>query len=237
MGRQAESLHFQGRPLDFHAELRSFSDQFLAPAASPASRKQFDVTNAQDMSDLSIRFLGGGTDRILRTVSISNGFASLNFPQGNLKEFKTPRVSKDIEGHVNTAGIAEAVYTDTFYTGDFKFPVAQVFIDRVSRFGDVIPMRSRTEVGAALVTFVGRHFTPLILISDNIAENHGGDLVEQCGLRDIKQLYTCPHHLQMDFAEGYIGRITLWLRSRWYIPVHPYSCGYGRYRQRYLLII
>ncbi len=69
-------------------------------------------------------------------------------------------------------------------------------------------MRSRTEVGAALVTFVCRHFTPLILISDNISENHGGDLVKQCRLRDIKQLYTCPHHPQMDFAEGYIGRIT-----------------------------
>jgi hypothetical protein len=138
-------------PLDFHAELRSFSDQFIAPAASPASRKQFDVTDAKDMSDLSIRFLGGGTDRILRTVSISNGLASppskkharvppLNFPQGNLKEFKTPRVSKDIVGHLHTAGIAEAVYTDTFFTGDVKYPVAQVFIDRVSRFGDVIPM-------------------------------------------------------------------------------------------------
>jgi hypothetical protein len=58
------------------------------------------------------------------------------------------------------------------------------------------------------VTFVCRHFTPLILISDNIAEHHGGDLVEQCRLRNIKQLVTCPYHPQQDFAEGYIGRIT-----------------------------
>jgi hypothetical protein len=100
------------------------------------------------------------------------------------------------------------LYTDTFYTGDHRFPYAQVFVDRVSRYGDVIPLRSRTEVGAALVKFVCRHFTPLILISDNIAENHGGDLVEQCMKRDIKQLFTCPYHPQMDFAEGYIGRIT-----------------------------
>ncbi len=121
IGSTGRIFAFAG-PLDFHAELRSFSDQFLAPAASSASRKHFDVTNAKDMSDLSIRFLGGGTDRILRTVSISNGLSSppskkharvppLNFPQGNLKEFKTPRVSKDIVGHLHTAGIAEAVYT------------------------------------------------------------------------------------------------------------------------------
>jgi hypothetical protein len=205
--------------LDFHSELSSFSDSFLAPAGLPPSRRQFDVTNASDMSDLLIRFLGGGTDRILRTVGISNGlsappwkklarFPPFNFPQGNMKAFKTPRVDKDIVGHLNQACIAEAVCTDTFYTGDHKFPYAQVFVDRVSRYGDVIPMRSRTEVGAALVTFVCRHLTPLVLLSDNILENVGGDLIDQCRLRDIKQVYTCPHHPQMDFAEGYIGRIT-----------------------------
>ncbi len=205
--------------LDFHSELISFSDGFLAPAGLPPSRRQFDVTNANDMSDLSIRFLGGGTDRILQTVRISNGLSAppskkharvppLNFPQGNMKAFKTPRVAKDIVGHLHHASIAEAVCTDTFYTGDHRFPYAQVFVDRVSRYGDVIPLRSRTEVGAALVTFVCRHFTPLVLISDNIMENVGGDLVDQCRKRDIKQVYTCPHHPQMDFAEGYIGRIT-----------------------------
>ena len=176
--------------LDFHSELVSFSYAFLAPAGIPPSRKQFDVSNVADMSDLSIRFMGCGTDRILHTVGISNGLYKppskkharvppLNFPQGNMKAFKTPRVSKDIVGHLHQAAIAEALYTDTFHTGDFKFPFAQVFIDRVSRFGDVIPLRSRSEVGAALVTFVCRHFTPLVLISDNIMENQGGDLVGQ----------------------------------------------------------
>jgi hypothetical protein len=61
--------------LDFHTELLSFSDHFLAPAGLPPSRKQFDTSSAKDMSDLSIRFLGGGTDRILHTVSISNGLS------------------------------------------------------------------------------------------------------------------------------------------------------------------
>jgi hypothetical protein len=64
-----------------------------------------------------------------------------------MKEFKTPRVSKDIVEHLHAAHIAEAVYTDTFQTGDLKFPYAQVFVDRVSRYGEVIPLRSRTDVG------------------------------------------------------------------------------------------
>ena len=125
-----------------------------------------------------------------------------------MKRFKTPRVSKDIVGHNHQPAIAEVLYTDTVETGDHKFPYAQVFVDRVSRYGDVIPLRSRREVGQAFVTFVCKHFVPLILISDNIAENQGGDLVEQCRLRDVKQLFTCPYHPQQDFAEGYIGRIT-----------------------------
>jgi hypothetical protein len=171
------------------------------------------------MSDLSIRFLGGGTDRILHTVNVSNGLKEppskkharvppLNFPQGNLKKFKTPRVTKENVGHIHQASIAEAVYTDTYETGDHKFPYAQVFVDRISRYGDVIPMRSRTEVGQAFVTFVCRNFVPLVLISDNISENHGGDLRDQCRARDVKQLFTCPYHPEQNFAEGYIGRIT-----------------------------
>jgi hypothetical protein len=148
--------------LDFHSQLNSFSDHFLAPAGLPPARKQYDVTNPSDMSDLSIRFLGGGTDRILHTVSISNGLKHppskkharvppLNFPQGNMKKFKTPRVNKDNVGHIHQASIAEVVYTDTFETGDYKFPYAQVFVDGVSRYGNVIPLRSRTEVGQAFV--------------------------------------------------------------------------------------
>jgi hypothetical protein len=93
--------------LDFHSQLQSFSDGFLAPAGLPPARRQYDVSNPSDMSDLSIRFLGGGTDRIIHTVDISNGLKRppskkharvppLNFPQGNMKQFKTPRVSKDM---------------------------------------------------------------------------------------------------------------------------------------------
>jgi hypothetical protein len=46
--------------IDFHSGLTTFSDTFLAPAGLPPARKQYDTSNSQDMSDLSIRFLGGG---------------------------------------------------------------------------------------------------------------------------------------------------------------------------------
>lgn len=205
--------------LDFSDELRMFSDDFLAPAAIPPSRRQYDISKSSDMTELSIRFMGAGTDRLIHTVGISNGLEkppSMTctrvppklFPQGNLKRSKTPVVAKGKVGNLHTAGIAEALSTDTFQSGDVKFPYGQAFVDHASRWGDVIPMRSRTEIGEAFVTFICRHYTPLIVISDNIAENKDGALKEECRLRGVRQAFTCPHHPQQDKAEGYLGRIT-----------------------------
>ena len=52
-----------------------------------------------------------------------------------MKKFKTPRVKKENVGHIHQPSIAEVVYTDTFETGDHKFPYAQVFVDRVRDMG------------------------------------------------------------------------------------------------------
>ena len=59
--------------LDFGDELRIFSDAFLAPAAIPPARRQYDTGKVLDMTELSIRFMGAGTDRLTHTVGISNG--------------------------------------------------------------------------------------------------------------------------------------------------------------------
>jgi hypothetical protein len=102
--------------LDFDDEPRSFSDNFLAPAAIPPSRRQYDVSNSSDMTELSIRFMGAGADRIVHTVDISNGLEHLPskaydrippklFPQGNLKRSKTPVVTKGKVGNLHTAGV------------------------------------------------------------------------------------------------------------------------------------
>jgi hypothetical protein len=87
--------------LDFDHELRGFSDEFLAPVSVPPARKQYDTGDTADMTDLSIRFMGAGTDRITHTVGISNGLEKPPsktmrrvppkiFPQGRLKRSKTP---------------------------------------------------------------------------------------------------------------------------------------------------
>jgi hypothetical protein len=193
--------------LDFDHKLRAFSDKFLAPVSVPPARKQYDTGNATDMTDLSIRFMGAGTDRITHTVGISNGLEKPPskamrrvppkiFPQGKLNRSKTPVVSKGKVGNIHTAQIAECLYTDTFESGDFRFSHGQAFVDHASRWGDTIPLRSRKEVGSAFVTFVCRHHAPLILISDNISENKGGALAEECRLRDVRQAFTCPYHPQ-----------------------------------------
>jgi hypothetical protein len=150
--------------LDFDDELRVFSDGFLAPAALPPARRQYDVAKSADMTELSIRFMGAGTDRITHTVGVSNGLQKPPskdlkrvppkiFPQGKLKRSKTPVVSKGKVGNLKFAAIAEVLSTDTFESGDRRFPYGQAFVDHASRWGEVIPLRSRKEVGSAFVTF------------------------------------------------------------------------------------
>jgi hypothetical protein len=137
---------------DFNSELTGFCDSFLEPAGTPPARKQYDVSNASHMSDLSIRFLGIGTDRLIHTVGVSNGLERppskkharvppLDFPQRNLKRSKTPRVDKNLVGHIHEASIAEVLYTGTFFSGDSKFPMGQAFVDRTSRFGYIHPLQ------------------------------------------------------------------------------------------------
>jgi hypothetical protein len=130
------------------------------------------------------------------------------FPQGRFIQGKTPRVSKGKIHHLNRASICEVVFTDTFETGDSKFKYGQAFVDYRSRWGDVIPLRSRTQVGWAFGEFCCRNFTPLVLIRDNISENKGGALMDACHLRGVKSAYICPYTPQQDQAENYLGRVT-----------------------------
>ncbi len=78
---------------DFDSNLGSICEGYLAPPSIPAARRQYEVSSPIDMSELSIRFMGSGSDRLRHTVGISRGLASpvgkilprvppLNFPQG-----------------------------------------------------------------------------------------------------------------------------------------------------------
>jgi hypothetical protein len=223
----------------YHENLHSLCEDFLAPPSVPASRRQYDSASTLDMSELSIRFLGCGTDRLKHTIGISNGLAkpaskshervpTLNFPQGRWKSGKTPKVIKGKIGHLNTAGIGEAVFTDTFESVDTKYAYGQVYVDYASRYGDIFPLRSRNGVGQSLADFCCRNWVPLILIRDNIGENKGGQIMDECRDRNIKSAYICPHHPQQNFAEGFLGRITAMasLRLGWSMPVLHCLCGF-----------
>ena len=92
---------------DFDYHLQSYCGNFLAPPSIPLSRRQYDPAIKGDMDDLTTRFLGLGSDRLKRTIELSNGLTSPAskfkakvqdvkpfFPHGRWTEGKTPRVSK-----------------------------------------------------------------------------------------------------------------------------------------------
>jgi hypothetical protein len=58
---------------DFDYNLQSFCSNFLAPPSIPVSRRQYDPQKECDMKDLTTRFLGLGTDRLMKTMELSNG--------------------------------------------------------------------------------------------------------------------------------------------------------------------
>ncbi len=120
------------------------------------------------MRDLSIRFMGAGDERLRRTLELNRGLApttgrvpTLNFPQGKFAQGKTPRVSKQKVHHLYRASICEVVFRDTFESGDNTYLYGQAFVDYRSRYGDIVPLKSRTEVAWALGEFCCRNFVPL----------------------------------------------------------------------------
>jgi hypothetical protein len=155
----------------FDANLREFCVDFLAPPSIPPARRTYQEDNPLHMSDLSVRFMGAGNERLRRTIELSRGLApatgrvqTLNFPQGKFAQGKTPKVAKGKVHHLHRAQICEVVFMDTFESADHRFRYGQAFVDYRSRYGDVIPLRSRKEVGWSLGEFCCRNFTPLIVV-------------------------------------------------------------------------
>jgi hypothetical protein len=202
--------------------LNEFCNSYIVPPSQPTAKRTYRTGEAADMAQLSLRFMGVGTDRLIHTLKRSKGLNPAskkkgekvsvvplhNFPQGKWKTGKTPRVTKGRVQGLHRVAIAEICYTDTFETGDSNFKYGQVVVDYRSRFGDVFLLRSRKKVGWAFGEFCCRHFVPLILIRDNISENVGGALSEECHRRGVKSAFSCPYKPQQNYSEGYLGRIT-----------------------------
>jgi hypothetical protein len=203
----------------YDQDLNEFCDSYFVPPSQPPAKRTYKTTEVEDMAELSLRFMGIGTDRLRHTLERSRGLnpatkkkgesvsvvPPLNFPQGKWKAGKTPRVAKNKVKYLHRAAVAEVCFTDTFETADVTYKYGQAVVDYRSRFGDVFPIRSRKKVGWAIGEFCCRHFTPLILIRDNIAENAGGDLMDTCHKRGIKSAFSCPYIPQQDYAEGTLG--------------------------------
>ena len=212
----------QGIASNYDADLTQFCDSYFVSPSQPAARRTYRVNDVQDMADLSLRFMGLGTDRLRHTLERSKGLTPAskkkgenisvvpphNFPQGRWKSGKAPKVSKDKVKFLHKASIAEVCFTDTFETDDSKYKYGQAFVDYRSRYGDIQPLKSRKKIGWAFGEFCCRHFKPLILVSDNIAENVHGNLKEVCHRLNVKSAFSCPYTPKQDYAEGYLGRVT-----------------------------
>lgn len=208
---------------EYDGHLKDFCDSYLVPPSQPSARRTFQAEKVEDMAKLSLRFMGAGQDRLVQTLKRSRGLTQaskakgdnisvvppLNFPQGRWRTGKTPKVVKGKVDCLHRASIAEVCFSDTFEVEDKAYRYGQVFVDYRSRFGDAIPIRSRKKVGWSFGEFCCRHYVPLILIRDNIAENTGGALMEECHRRGVKSAFSSPYKPQQDYAEGYLGRLTM----------------------------
>ncbi len=194
------------------------------------------------MADLSMRFMGIGDEHLRRTIELNQGLLPGTgrvpvhpFPQGKFRQGKTPRVSKGKVCHHNCASICEVVFTDTFETGDYKFRYRQAFVDYCSRWGEVVPLRSRLQVGWSFGEFCCRSFTPLILIRNNIIENVDGDLLAECHRGGFKRAYlsltTLPNRTKRKITWVTSPR---WHRMPWFMPTPPFSFGDGEFCVQFL---
>ncbi len=71
---EARFLVAQGCDYDYN--LQSYCANFLAPLAISSARRQYDPAIPTDMDELTTRFFGLGTDRLKRTIQLSNGLAT-----------------------------------------------------------------------------------------------------------------------------------------------------------------
>jgi hypothetical protein len=126
----------------FGEELSNFCEDYIAPLSIPTAKRTYQIDKIEDMSDLSIRFFGIGTERLERTLERSIWLSPMvkedgkmrhkvpthNFPQGAWKQGKTPRVSKGIVHGLHRAAIGEVVFTDTFKVDDSGFRYGQTYV-------------------------------------------------------------------------------------------------------------
>ena len=187
---------------------------FVDSTSRPDARRTYSHTVPESMADLSTRMMGTSYQRLKHTIEVSKGLSKRKgtlkanrFPQGNLKRGQVPAVKKHLVHHLHQASVAEVVFTDTFQSDDAKYAYGQAFVCYRSRFGHVVCIKSRREVGKAFRRFCADVFRPLILVRDNISEQKFGEMMDACVELMVQSAFSTPYTPEEDYAEGFIGRV------------------------------
>jgi hypothetical protein len=190
------------------------AEVFVDSTSRPEARRTYSHTVPESMADLSTRMMGTSYQRLKHTIDVSKGLSKRKgtlkanrFPQGNLKRGQVPAVKKRLVHHLHQASVAEVVFTDTFQSDDAKYAYGQAFVCYRSRFGHVVCIKSRREVGKAFRRFCADVFRPLILVRDNISEQKFGEMMDACVELMVQSAFSTPYTPEEDYAEGFIGRV------------------------------
>ena len=200
--------------MTFGDALAMESDKFRETTTRPKDVRTYKQHDVLDMAEMSTRWMGISDERLKETITISNGLSPTpgkvrvrRFPQGNMKRRKVPYMAKGkIEKHFQ-ASIGEVLFTDTFQVDDDTYKYGQAYVDYRSTYGWIFPIKSRKDVGWTFSKLCADTLTPLLLIRDNISENIGGELMAVCLRRAVASGFICPYRPEMDYAEGYLGRM------------------------------
>ena len=79
------SLSLVGRTDDFEEGLADFCHRYVSPLSIPPARKSYQINDVDDLADLSIRFLGIGSERLKRTLERSIGLSPMVKVDGKMR--------------------------------------------------------------------------------------------------------------------------------------------------------
>ncbi len=165
----SRTIGLQGIQHEYDDNLNEFCDSYLVPPSQPKARRTYRSGETSDMTELSLRFMGVGTDRLAETLKRSKGLTPpskekgdnkfevppLYFPQGKWKAGKTPRVVKGKVENLHQASVAEVCYTDTFETKDNKYASCRRLPQSIWRcLSNSFPQESRMGFWRVLLSSV-----------------------------------------------------------------------------------
>ncbi len=86
------------RTQEFEAKLTEFCANYHAPLSIPSARRTYQTDSVEDLADLSIRFLGVGSERLKRTMERSIGLSPMVKKDGKMRHQRACRISVAFRG-------------------------------------------------------------------------------------------------------------------------------------------